>query len=166
MGNTNTKFIEQSIKKPNPLLFKQNNQENLNMIFDFARPTVAGFSYLHFFQSQWWANITEHLKRNPTASDVVSFTLQNHKKEPTLLVKQKIKPDIRSDTKLIMVETGNLPEKPVKKQLNWGDDIDETEEEYQIRLRQYEGELEKWWEVEAFFFYLGIEEDMHNYKFV
>jgi hypothetical protein len=135
------------------------NKISDQMAYSFTDPTTPGFSYLDCFQKDHWTGAAEILKESPRAYDVYSFAAQNHKRM-NLLITKKIKPDFRDEAKLIYVEVGEIPDEP------WGQEGDETVDEYNERRRLWEEEKSRWMTIGSFFYHIQKEKYLHDYKFV
>jgi len=136
------------------------------MSYSFADPTTPGFSYLDCFLEEHWTGAAEMLKESPRAYDVFSFAAQNHKRM-SLLTQKIIKPDFRDEARLIYVEIGEVPRRPIRIVIEWGGEgEEETMDEYNERIRLWEEEKSKWITIGSFFYFLGRNEYIYEYKFV
>ncbi|CAG8639203.1 9006_t:CDS:1, partial [Scutellospora calospora] len=73
-------------------------------------PTSPGFSYLHFFNEEFQADIAELLKEGPTVHRVVEIILQNIDLYSNMLATYKIKPIRFDEMQVINIEVPNEEE--------------------------------------------------------
>jgi hypothetical protein len=74
-----------SLKK---VIYKLLDKKNYNtMLYTLATPETPGFKWLHFFQPEYWPQISNILKKGPTVFEVVSLAVQNSDKLANIKVK-------------------------------------------------------------------------------
>ncbi|CAG8506719.1 5028_t:CDS:1 [Scutellospora calospora] len=86
------------------------NKQYENLIYKIATSTSLSFSYLHFFNEEFQADIAELLKKGPTVHRVVEIIVQNIDLYSNMLATHKIKP-IRFDKRQVFnIEVSNEEE--------------------------------------------------------
>ena len=139
-------------------IFKFNKFRNIS--YSFAEPDVPGFSYLNLFKEEIHDSAAESLKYSPKIKKVMLFAYKNKK----FLYQNKIKPTRFDDIELFDIEIGEFSVRPIKRVVEWGDEgEDETMDEYNERIRLWEIESKKWFNVKGF---LSIAYNNYpNYRF-
>ncbi|CAG8607572.1 2717_t:CDS:2 [Scutellospora calospora] len=69
-----------------------------------ATPTSPGFSYFHFFNEKFQADMAELLKEGPTVRRVVEIILQNIDLYPNMLATYKVKPNRFDNIQVFNIE--------------------------------------------------------------
>jgi hypothetical protein len=127
------------------------------MITVIASPRIPGYSYLRFFNKDL-IDTAILLGESLCAFNVSSYAVQNL----DIINNTMVKITIMENTRLIKVEEDEIPEEPS----HWDGNIDESQEEYNERVRLYKEEMNKFQYVTDIIYFLGRNEYIHEYKFV
>jgi hypothetical protein len=85
-------------------IFKILNKKKFNtMIYTLATPETPGFTWLHFFQPEYWPQMANILKEGPTVYEVVSLAVQNL----DMLADIKVKSTRTDDPQIFEIEVQN-----------------------------------------------------------
>src|SRR5271170_7776620 len=124
----------------------------------FASSTTPGFSYLLFFNKKHWSFITKKLGESPCAFDVASYAGQYNND----IINNKVKIIVMEKTKLLKIEEDEVPNEPNK----WDGPSDESQEDFEERVRLYKEEISKFQKITDILYFLGRNDYIYEYKFL
>ena len=82
------------------------NKQFNNLIYQMTTPNQPGFSYLHFFKEEFYADMAEILREGPTVHRVLEIILQNLDKN--MLAEYKVKPLRFDEMQVFNIEIPDL----------------------------------------------------------